>query len=104
MASSAVRGWLYYLAAVTMISTRVSGVPSRASTQARTGFPSGSTQAFHAASIWSFSRMSVSQTCAHRIFDLSLPAAARAASIFLRTSSDCALQGALRLSAVVPAT
>ena len=87
-----------------MISTRVSGVPSRASTQARTGLLSGSTHAFHAASICSFSRMSVSQTWAHSSFDLSLPAAARAASIFLRISSVCALQDALLLSAVVPAT
>ena len=40
-----------YLAAVTMISTRVSGVASRASTQARTGLLSRSTHAFQAASI-----------------------------------------------------
>ncbi len=66
-----------YLAAVAMISTRVSGVASRASTQARTGLPSGSTHAFHAASIWSFSRMSVSQTFAHSSFALLVPAAAR---------------------------
>jgi len=86
-----------------MISTSVSGVPRRASTQARAGTFFASTQAIHASSIFALSRMPVIQMVALRMRDLLLPASASNLSILARISAVCPFMSFLRSSAVRPA-
>src|SRR5690242_11991016 len=66
-----------YLAAVTMISTLLSGVASLASTVARAGVLPGDTQASQTAFISAKVRISASQILAVSSFDLSVPASAK---------------------------
>src|SRR5262249_50362699 len=66
-----------HLAAVTMISTRISGRAISARTQARQGGLAGSTQSFHTAFICENRAMSLIHRLAVRRLDLLVPACAR---------------------------